>query len=187
MLLKRPSSEELFEFISIPQELSWLKRNKIALQIRLDSKLNAQVEKLRDTWTSYFKPEPDVMDSVMRVYSKLRSDETVILKGWKLCQAHAVVRPKRDYSSWGVVGTAGVAAAVGAIVLFTGERGQGGYEAANGEGGLRTVQMMSAPIEIKRTKAPLARIRTQDRNSVQVQYVQPELLQSIEFETTGTR
>lgn len=184
-LMKRPDSEELFEFVSIPQEIPFFKRMKLALFIRFDGETRKQVEKLQATWASYFKPEPDVMDSVMRVYSKLRSDETVILKGFKLCDARPVVRQKREVSVFQILGATSVAASVGALVLWTGQTSSPTMQLA--EAGMSNVQFMSAPIQLKKQDSPMARIRFQDRNTISVHYMQPELLQSIEFETTGTR
>jgi hypothetical protein len=185
--MKRPNAEELFEYVSIPQELSVWKRARIALFIRFDPQCRQQVEKMQSTWASYFKPEPDVMDSVMRVYSKLRSDETLILKGWKLCDARPVIKPKREFSVFQVLAASGVAASVGAVVLWTGPAGNSGLAVANFEepSGLQSVQRISNPIQLKRQDPPMARVRIQDRNTIQVHYMQPELLQSIEFETTG--
>ena len=126
----------------------------------------------------------------MRVYGRLKRDETLILKGWKLSDTRPVLR-KREFSLVHMLGATGVAAGVGALVLLIGPSGGPStqtYQASISNGGLQHINMMSEPVLLRRQpELPLARIRRQERNTIQVHYVQPELLQSIEFETTGNR
>ena len=41
---------------------------------------------IKTKWDAYFSPEPELTSSLIRVYSRLQNDETLILKGWKLSE-----------------------------------------------------------------------------------------------------
>jgi hypothetical protein len=169
-LLSCPKPENLFEWVSIPQELPLWSKVALGTHTMTCSSCQDQVESLRRTWQAYFTPEPDITSTLMKVYSRLQKDETLILKGWKLGE----FRPEANRLSWsqhwvvrgGLV--MGLGSIVGLVVLTTGIRGD-----------KTGVALMAS------AKVPLAQIRYEDKNIVKVRYVQPELLQSIEFETTS--
>ena len=118
------------------------------------------------------------MSSLLRVYSKLQNDETLVLKGWKLNDS--AIRQKHQQRAalpkWLFHG--GVAVASLSIVLLAVSSRfsptENGKELHNAMNNLNN-------------SLPYAQIRIEDRNRVKVHYVQPELLQTIEFETTGQR
>jgi hypothetical protein len=169
-----PDQAALLEIVSIPGEVSFFRKARVRLHTMRCEACDARVESLKATWQAYITPEPDVTSSLLRVYSKLQKDETLILKGWKLNE----VQPARDLNYWlyqrgwlfrGGLSFAGITIAV--IV---------GLAQFSTSGRQDTVAQESA-----RARAPLAQFRMEDRNTVQVRYVQPELLESMEFETTS--
>jgi hypothetical protein len=106
------------------------------------------------------------MPSVIRVYSKLKHDETLILKGWKLSDAPLAHARRLVLKDWLFRTTvAGLIAALALWVAFPNED--------------------TAQIQHQTRATLLAQIRYENKNGVQVRYVKPELLQSIEFETTN--
>jgi hypothetical protein len=120
-------------------------------------------------WNGYFQPEPEIASSLLKVYSRLQRDETLILKGWKLGDFRS---PRPSFAklfllSWGFPTGIAVAAGFFAVVFSPAFRSSAEQT---------QVSLREAPV-------PLAPIRIRDRNSVKVHYVQPELLHSMEFET----
>ncbi len=111
------------------------------------------------------------MSSLMRVYSRLQKDETLILKGWKLNEG----RHKKSLGGILVNGgwlfrgavSMGLAAVVISVVMS---------QQSNGKQSNAVIQ-----------QGPLAQIRLENKNGVRVHYLQPEVLQTIEFETTRAR
>jgi hypothetical protein len=108
----------------------------------------------------------------MRVYSRLQKDETLILKGWKIGE----VPPRKSVlkvlmkEGWAFRGAIGIGLAA-AIVLV-----------------LHNQQMEKPPMAQAMSRhVPLAQIRVEGKNNVKVQYLRPELLQTVEFETTSAR
>lgn len=180
--LNCPRNEELLEFVSIAQELSARRRLGFRMHMKICSGCRRKAEQLSQRWEAFFQPEPDITSSLMQVYSRLQSDETLVLKGWKLndprllsgrWRAPAVQTYRRWVVSGGVVSAA---AAMLAVVLWMPGRNDGRSDLSNA----------SAQVSLPRNSpVPFAQIRTQDRNRVEVHYVQPELLQTIEFETTN--
>jgi hypothetical protein len=166
--MKCPKPENLFEFVSIPEAMSFTDRVFIRTHVFVCKACKEKSESLLQSWKKCLSPTPDVTTSLMRVYSRLQKDETLILKGWKLGDSAS----RRNVSSilfkegWlfrGAVGI-GLAAAVSFVIYRE--------------------QSPSAP-RAKVARVPFAQIRVEQKNSVRVHYVQPELLQTVEFETTS--
>jgi hypothetical protein len=182
MFLNCPKDENLFAFVSIPQEVSLWKRSGVRLHIKSCQPCREKVTSLRSQWDAYFAPEPDITSSLMSVYSRLQNDETLILKGWKLSPArpHRKTGLSNAQKSWLFGGGFSVALA-SFFVLFTltglklGKATSPVVAGAGGPGGTA----------LSDVKVPLAQIRFEDENRVKVEYVQPQLLQSIEFETSA--
>ncbi len=135
-----------------------------------------KVTSLKASWEAYFTPEPEIAPSLMRVYSKLQKDETLILKGWKLSKpgARATLSERLFREGWvfrGAVSAAGLA-----TLVFI---------------GVSRFSSAPAPVEAvalaTKPQLPFAQIRIQEKDAVRVHYVQPELLESVEFETTSRR
>jgi len=140
-----------------------------------------QMSAIRSTWEGYFTPEPDITSSLMRVYSRLQSDETLILKGWKLSEFRAARASSVPSTAW--AWRAGMAVAAAILLVIVGlNGGLPGMGPAHEE-------MLTASVNPASEKLPFAQIRVEDKdnNRVQVHYLQPELLQSVEFETTSAR
>lgn len=172
LLLNCPSTETLLETISIPDEMSRLTYLKVKWHCFRCQSCQNSLSKLRSTWDAYFQPEPEVASSLLRVYSRLQRDETLILKGWKLGDFRSV-RPSSArlfMRAWGF--PTGIAVALGFFAVIFSPAFRGSDPDAN----LVAVD----------TRLPLAPIRTRDKNSVKVRYVQPQLLHSMEFETVST-
>ena len=135
---------------------------------KVETKIRAQCE-------SYFAPQPEITSSLLRVYSRLQKDETLILKGWKLDTG----RPQRTTSQRLLAGgwlfRGGLAAASIVIVgVLTLNRG-------NADEDERIAARRMEP------RVPMAQIRIEQPGRVKVHYVEPELLQTMEFETTSAR
>ncbi len=170
---KCPSKDSLLEYVSISTELSLWKRVSVRSHSVSCTHCREQIQNLQEMWANCLTPEPDVTTSVMRVFSRLQKDETLVLKGWKL---DAVVR-RRSASTvllnGGWLFRGGVSVGIAALVVF--------LLIGQLRGPADSVPMAVNNLSL----VPLAKIRVEDKNRVQVHYVQPELLQSIEFETTG--
>ena len=171
-LLSCPNSETLFEYVSIPEEMGKLNRATLRLHAFSCKCCAGKIKSLEQKWAMTFSPEPDISSSLMNVFARLQNDETLILKGWKLSDARkrAASQPRPSLSSsWAVRGTmvAGFAAVFGVIAWsqLSLEKSTNFIDAAS--------------------TLPYARIRTEDNNHIKVQYVQPELLHSVEFETNS--
>jgi hypothetical protein len=168
-----PSPELLLEVVSIPNEMSkWS-----LLNVRAHTLFCSQCEKtqagLKATWEAYFQPQPEIASSLLKVYSRLQRDETLILKGWKLTdlRSQATSPVRLFFRSWGF--PSGIAVALGLFsVFYSPDLPTSGDDS-------RVAQKQSQSV-------PLSAIRVRDRNSVKVHYVQPELLHSMEFETVST-
>lgn len=173
-LLKCLKQDALLEFHSIPQEMSAFKRTCVRTHLATCEDCRARFEKIQSMWQSYFKPEPDITSSLLSVYSRLQSDETLILKGWKLGEA------KRKKTMSGLLFNEGWLFR-GAI--STGLFGLVGFVVVS----QTKTNSLSQPV-VAQNKAPLAQIRVEDKNTLKVHYLEPQLLQTIEFETTrGSR
>lgn len=173
MLLNCPSQEKLFESVSIARELSLWERARVRSHTWHCSGCREKKKALSQTWQSYLSPEPEVTSSLMKVYSRLQKDETLILKGWKLTE---VSRP-HSLSHWllkeGWLFRGGISlGAFGLVVALVVS------QMSSEEPSLKVASVM---------KPPMAQIRIENGNTVKVHYVQPELLQSMEFETTSER
>lgn len=164
-----PNPEVLLETISIPREMGRWNLLKVKLHASRCRPCQQGLARLKMTWNGYFQPEPEIASSLVKVYSRLQRDETLILKGWKLGDFRSL-RPsiaRLFLRSWGF--PTGIAVALGffAVVFSPAFRTS-----------VEEPQLASV-----RESIPLSPIRVRDRNSVKVHYVQPELLHSMEFET----
>lgn len=170
--LKCLSQEKILEFHTISGELSLFERTKIKYHLFSCQNCTEKLTGLKSLWQQYFAPEPDITSSLMRVYSRLQKDETLILKGWKLNET----RPKKDLGGvlmnggWLFRGAVsiGLAAVVLSVVMTQQTNSKDNNPGASSQASTQ----------------PLAQIRMENKNGVKVHYLQPELLQSIEFETT---
>lgn len=173
-LLSCPKSDDLFEYVSIPEEMGRARRMGMKIHAMSCDSCDSKISGLRQKWEQTFAPKVDVCSSLMNVYSRLQNDETLILKGWKIGgEARPRARATTSVpllSSWAFRGTAAAAfATIFGIVIWS----QLGADRTE-----RNFSDASATL-------PYARFRTEDPNRVKVQYVQPELLHSVEFETTN--
>jgi len=175
MLLRCPNSDSLFEYVTIPTEMSRFSRTNMKVHSLLCPPCAQKIQAIRDKWDAYFTPEPDVTASLIKIYGRLQRDETLILKGWKL---RGVQRPKtlkESMVSQGWLFRGGVAAGLAAVAfIFVAPQLNSGKDAAT---------LVNATPQA--AQLPLARFRVEDKNSIKVHYLQPELLQSMEFETTS--
>lgn len=169
--LECPKPEHLLEFVSIPSEVSLVSKFHTHVHLRFCRSCSTQAQSIRTQWERVLVPEPDITSSLLRVYSRLQKDETLILKGWKIgeqrrtgLETHASV-----ISGWAF--RSGVFAALLAVV---------GFYIFKSLPLKQTVEMASSTARL-----PFAQIRTEAPSRVQVRYVQPELLHSVEFETNG--
>lgn len=164
-----PSQETLMGFLSMPAEMRRWERLKVRAHLVRCNPCQEKKARIQATFDSYFQPEPEVASSLLRVYSRLQRDETLILKGWKLNDFRSQ-RPsavKVMARSWGF--PAGIAVALGLSVVF--------FSPAFRQ------NVQEAPVEYASAGMPRMPIRVREKNSVKVRYVQPELLHSVEFET----
>jgi len=166
-LLKSPQPEKLLQYLSIPEELSLFDKLHVRLHLFVSPSCRKAVADTQHKLDSFFTPEPDITSSLIRVYSKLKTDETLVLSGWKLGQlSNRRKSLKRFAFAEGWLFRGGVGAVAG-LALF-----------------LAFSQNQKPSLDLKPRPLPLAQIRFEDQNKVQVHYVRPELLHTIEFETT---
>lgn len=175
MRLRCPKTESLMEFVTIPSEMSRWTRFSFKAHTLACKNCQEKISAIQTKWNSFFHPEPDVTSSLIKVYSRLQKDETLILKGWKL-EGVKPAAPSLPTSllRQGWVFRGGVSMGLASILM------------------LLVFSQMRPENEDQMTKAvphsanlPLAQFRVEDKNSIKVHYVQPELLQSMEFETTS--
>jgi hypothetical protein len=171
-LLNCPDSEKLFEFVTIPSEISNFRRAGMKLHAVTCAPCRIKMESIQKKWSSYFQPEPEVTSSLMKVYSKLQNDETLILRGWKLGEQR---NSRRNWVGEGWVFRGAVAVGVASIfgAVFV-------SQVRNNEKLPGIISSASSSF------VPYAQIRVEDKNRIQVQYVKPELLESMEFQTTDS-
>ena len=190
--LNCPKNEEILEYVSIAKELSTVRLAKMKMHLKVCSECHRKHEVISSQWAKFFQPEPDITSSLLRVYSRLQKDETLVLKGWKLNDPRLLsgrwqwplrsARARNAVRNFGWAGgmVSAVAAAWAMVVWLPSYRGDfRGAEARMGLSNAAASFTIPKPIHV-----PFAQIRVQDKNRVQVHYVQPELLQTIEFETT---
>lgn len=168
---KCPGQEKLLEFFTIPQEMNLAKKGLIKYHLFRCESCTTKLNNLKMNWAQYFSPEPDVTSSLMRIYSRLQKDETLILKGWKLNETRHQKSLTGILFNGGWLFRGAVSVALAAVVLSV---------------------IMTQQDDIKENNSvsnptPLAQIRLENKNGVKVHYLQPELLQSIEFETTRSK
>ncbi len=179
MLLNCPKPEKLLELFTIPAEISFRQRTLTKTHAFFCADCQQRLSHMKKNWGQFFKPEPDITPSLMNVYSRLQKDETLILKGWKFGEAPrkrgaAHFLFKEGWLFRGSVGL-GMAAVVGFLAIGPGMR------KPMEEDGL-VERYKSAKADV-----PLFQIREENKDRVKVRYLQPELLQTIEFETTSAR
>lgn len=170
--MKCPNSESLFELVSIPDEMSLARRSKLKFHMIKCGACQDKIKSIRGRWETYLTPEPDITSSLINVYSKLKTDETLILKGWKLGDFRPVARTQSPWLAGGWLFRGGIAVSVGALVVV-----------------LVMAQIKSGEqnlIASRSSTTPYAQFRMEDKNRIQVRYVQPELLESIEFQTVDS-
>jgi hypothetical protein len=165
---KCPTQEKLLEFHTIPQEINFFESGRIKYHLLSCECCTEKLRTLKAHWQQYFAPEPDVTSSLMRVYSRLQKDETLILKGWKLNETRSRKNLKGILFSGGWLFRGAVSLALAAVVISV----------------VITQQNNSKEANTSSSTQPFAQIRMENKNGVKVHYLQPELLQTIEFETT---
>ncbi|NBX92979.1 MAG: hypothetical protein EB078_03335 [Proteobacteria bacterium] len=171
MFLRCPNPDDFLALVSVPEELSRWSLLKMKAHLGICSHCKQNFLTTQTAWQQYFKPEPDITSSILKVYSRLQSDETLVLKGWKLDElkrskeVHGFLLSEGWLFRGGVF--LGLGALVGAIVFSTLSQNPFASEPA-------------LPL-----KGPLAQIRLEEKNKVKVHYLHPELLHTIEFETSG--
>ena len=161
---KCPNQENLLEFYTIPQELNFLRRLSIKFHLLSCTDCSERLNTLKSNWEQYFSPEPDITSSLMRVYSRLQKDETLILKGWKLREVRSPKNVGGILINGGWLFRGAVSLALASVVLSV---------VINQQSDSKT----NAP---SNPNQPLAQIRQENKNGVTVHYLQPELLQTIE-------
>jgi len=126
----------------------------------------------------FFAPEPDITSSLLNIYSRLQRDETLILKGWKLNDVKSHHKPaqaaEKNWSAWVFGSTAAVSVAAAGLFFLNLPTG----------GELQKEMSNATARPLSDRSVPFAQLRFEDKNRIKVQYVQPELLHTIEFETT---
>lgn len=171
MFLSCPNPDDFLALASVPEELSFWSQLFLKSHFKLCRSCKERFIHTQLTWENFFKPEPDITSSLLKVYSRLQADETLILKGWKLSN----VKRKKEVSGLllneGWLFRGGVFLGLGAIV------GAVVFSSLN----QKPLSNEGFPL-----KGPFAQIRLQEKNKVKVHYLQPELLHTIEFETTRT-
>lgn len=179
-MLRCPKEESLFEYLSIPGEMNRVRRLSLFVHLRSCPDCSNKLDQIKSLWNSYLTPAPDITSSLIRVYSRLQKDETLILKGWKLGTTQA---PKSFGSflfegGWLFRGSVGAAFASLIFVIVIGQFSK------------ETPTPSNTPIQAAFTRPvepPFAEIRFEEKNHVQVHYVKPQLIQSMDFETTSLR
>ncbi len=168
---KCPKQEKLLEFFTIPQEISFFESSSIKIHLLSCQSCSQNLAHLKSNWEQYFSPEPDITSSLMRVYSRLQKDETLILKGWKLNETRTQRNLSGQLIHGGWLFRGAVSLALAAVVLSV----------------VITQQNDSKETNPLAPTQPLAQIRQENKNGVKVHYLQPELLQTMEFETTRSK
>jgi hypothetical protein len=180
-LIPCPKQEALWELVSISDEISFFQKQKLALHLKFCAPCRNQTQTIKNTWESYFTPEPEIASSLMKIYGRLQNEETLILKGWKLGKFRPQPSATRRFWSeawWlrmGVV--SGLTVAIVALVFPLSSTTVSHTQPA--------IALSTIPMSAKGIPFPKAQIRVKEDNSVRVHYVRPELLQSMEFETTN--
>lgn len=159
--MRCPSSERLFEWISVPGEMRFVTRSRLWIHTRICKGCRSERIRLEESWERLLCPEPDVTPSIIRVYSRLKRDETLILKGWKLGESRSNSHP---WLFRGAVALSALAITCWVVLQPSPETTEAAFQTQ---------------------ASPLAQIRYENKNRIQVRYVKPELLQSIEFETAS--
>ncbi|MBI4406107.1 MAG: hypothetical protein HY537_18255 [Deltaproteobacteria bacterium] len=173
-LLKCPKPDALLEYLSIPSELSTQARLFSKIHLVTCSACKERAKAINARLDEVFSPEPDVTSSLLKVYGRLQRDETLILKGWKLGEFRASKQPLGHWlvqRGWAFRGAV-VVVLISVMSLLAISQ-------------LREDRSRGLAMQAGRT--PYAQIRIENENSLKVHYVRPELLQSIEFETTGSQ
>ena len=176
-LQKCPKPEALLELLTIPRELSFRERALLRSHALFCRSCQEKLKGIKQNWENYSNPEPDITPSLLRVYNRLQNDETLIFQGWKLGQKP---KPNRNIIHWlfeeGWAMRGAVTTAAAAVIIFT----------------VVTFMQPESPSPEPRfastevaEEVPYMQFRFKDKNNVQVHYVQPELLQTIEFETAS--
>lgn len=173
--LRCPSVDSLREYVSISSEIPLRKRLALKSHALLCSSCQREMEKIRGIWKAYFTPEPDVTSSLIRVFSRLQKDETLILKGWKL-NSNQQSEARRAFLREGWLFRGAVSLGFGALAFILVSTGI----QSNDEPPMTEVVNRSASMGM-----PTAQFRVEEKNSIRVHYVKPELLESMEFETTS--
>lgn len=168
MFLNCPKSEDFLELVSIPEELSLISKLGLRAHLSFCSSCKSCFESTQLAWTNFLKPEPEITSSLLKVYSQLQNDETLILKGWKLGNQKRTKELSGFLFNEGWLFRGGVFLSLGILV-----------------GVIAFSTLSQKPLEKEALPlGPLAQIRQQEKNKVKVHYLQPELLHTIEFETT---
>lgn len=175
-LLPCPKEELLLQYVSIRKDLPLLRRFRIGIHLRSCRPCATKSTLIGEKLEAYFSP-PDITSSLLRVYSRLQRDETLILKGWKLGEIAPSQRKQGSMLANGWVFRGAVVASLGALAVI--------FVMADRQG-LQESRAQRLAKEDARD-VPFAQIRFQDKNRVQVHYIKPELVRSVEFETTGMR
>lgn len=176
MLLNCPKMESLLEFVTIPSEMPRWDRFTFKVHALTCQSCQEKISSIQTKWDAFFRPEPDVTSSLIKVYSRLQKDETLILKGWKLDG----VTPARVSlpASWlrqGWVFRGGVSLGLASLIMLL------------VFSQIKTEESVSYTSTVPHSmNLPVAQFRVEDKNSIKVHYVQPELIQSMEFETTSS-
>lgn len=174
-----PKEERLLELASVAAEMPRTERLRLQWHLAGCASCRTQVDELRLAFESYLAPEPDVASSLLRVYGRLQTDQTLVLKGWKLNETRAAADWKSVLFRRGWLFRGGLAAA-GMVVAW------GVWLGPGGAGTLANAPIPQQPPE-SIGAPPWAQMRIEDRNSVRVHFVRPELVHSSEFETVSGR
>jgi len=176
-LLNCPKQEALLEYISIRNELSFWETLPIRIHSKTCSSCKKSIHDIEERLHRYFTPEPEITPSLISIYSKLKADETLILKGWKLGNIAPPRRPIHAHAfAGGWLFRGGIIAGIAILVCLV-TLGQ-----------FRETIPTSRPQFIsQQVNLPVAQIRIEGKNRVQIHYLRPQLLHSVEFETTNTR
>jgi hypothetical protein len=152
--------------------MPYLSRMRVRVHLVHCRECASAVEDIERQWNSYFSQNQDITPSLIRVLGRLKQDETLILKGWKLDRPPRVSMTHPLLNGGWLFRGAVATGLAGMTFLFV----------SNSIRSNSVPPLVSTP---QSAQLPLAQIRQTEKNGVRVHYVQPELLQSVEFETTS--
>ncbi len=167
MLINCPKNEKILEFITIKESIPIFKKIAMCIHLMFCKVCSEKKKVFTKEWENLTEPSYDITKSLLRIFSRLQNDETLILQGWKLGKI-----PRKRWVPFLIsprfVLVATFLLAIAIFVIFK-----------NGTGKVYTLK--------SEDHLPYIKYRFQDKNKVTVHYIEPELIQTVEFETSSVR